>query len=249
MLVRVIQCSEGEYAKNAAPVYGRLPVLMRFYEAVSQKHLSRFDKVIIRFFDPTKQGATMSVADMVMSVGDHAAETAMTEPIQKDEGLDATESGTDQQNPNRVTNTRLSEALRTMEDPAKKKKKSTAAAEKVRQMQMKSKAKGDAKRVKMTDRFFLELITAIDDGECCVVSAAPVFQATMDKMNRVVRDCAKQPDGSWSWELLIPVVGDKNSQQQFDRISPDDAAISWEEAEKKKIVKPFDRVILRFFPS
>jgi hypothetical protein len=160
---------------------------------------------------------------------------------------------------------RLAEIVRNLDqqnDSIKKK----ATAIKVRQMKIKSKARGDTRRVKMPDRFFLELITVVDKGKagaensCNVVSVEPVFLAKSDTIDRLLRDCkpAALPSTcsshGWSWELLLPLttINEGDSLNCFRQIASSSnnnpmKQSTWETAEREGVVGSFDRVILRFF--
>jgi len=56
------QGDEGNEAMDH--LYRRVPVLTRLYEAIGEGYISDFDKVVIRFYDPSKgEEPTMSIAD------------------------------------------------------------------------------------------------------------------------------------------------------------------------------------------
>lgn len=258
--------------ENETSVYRRLPTLMRLYEAISHQYLADIDTVVIRLYDSAQEEATPGVVDGKaeeeeeeedMHPGTMDMETT-TENIQPDmmdtEISPATENdAAEEKFPSKatddaeeVTNSRLTDAIRTMDerkDP-KKKKKSSAAATKVGQMQMKSKATGDAKQVKMEDRFFLELVTVTDDtagDQQCTATAASVFVSLKNNFERLVRDNGKKApttSQSWQWEILVPLSDDAENSS-YRRIS--DSQMSFQDAQQSKTVNPFGRLILRYF--
>jgi hypothetical protein len=250
---------------ETAPVYRRLPTLMRLYEAISHQYLADIDTVVIRVYNYVQEEATPSVID---SKEQEEEEEGMqpermdtVQPDMMDTETSATtenDAAGEEKSPtnstddaDEVTNCRLTDAIRAMDerkDPKKKKKSSTAAT-KVRQMQMKSKATGDAKQVKMEDRFFLELVTVTDDttGDQCTATTAPVFVSLKNDFERLVRDNGKKAPmtcQSWPWEILVPLSDDAENSS-YRRIS--DYQMSFHDAQQSKMVNPFDRLILRYF--
>jgi hypothetical protein len=119
------------------------------------------------------------------------------------------------------------------------KKKTSSTSHKVRTMLMKSKAKGDTKRVpKIDDRFFLELVViSFFEGEC-VASASFDFLAKIDPVGRLLRDCVSIPTG---FEATVLVPTEKGGFRQV----PDD--ISLQDAEKMGFFKSFDRAVVRIY--
>jgi hypothetical protein len=244
--------------ENETPVYRRLPTLMRLYEAISHQYLADIDTVVIRVYNSAQEEATPSVVDDKEEEQEESKVTDIVQPDMMDtETTPATENDAageekSTHDADEVTNCRLTDAIRAMDerkDP-KKKKKSSAAATKVRQMQMKSKATGDTKQVKMEDRFFLELVTVTDDatGDQCTATAAPVFVSLKNNFERLVRDNGKKAptttSPSWQWELLVPLSDDAENSS-YRRIC--DYQMSFQYAKQSKMVNPFDRLILRYF--
>jgi hypothetical protein len=245
--------------ENDTPLYRRLPTLMRLYEAISHQYLADIDTVVIRLYNSAQEEATPSVIDGKEEDIQSEMMDDTVQPDMMDEDTettpatenDAVEEKSSMDDADEVTNGRLTDAIRAMDerkDP-KKKKKSSAAATKVRQMQMKSKATGDAKQVKMEDRFFLELVTVTDDatGDQCTATAAPVFVSLKNNFERLVRDNRKKAptiSQSWQWEILMPLSDDAENSS-YRRIS--DYQMSFQDAQHSKVVNPFDRLILRYF--
>lgn len=254
------QQADMEMLVSVGSAYRRLPVSLRFYEIIAQSFLSgTVDTVIVRWYSP-EQGATTSIAEVddemcreadATTVPDRPTTdaTESTQPEFLSTKADALNSTTPVASIS-ATYTRIADALRALDKDDKTPKKSTTASAKVRQMQMKSKAAGDAKRVKMPDRFFLELVTVVDNNETCSIFAvAPVFLARSDPLNRLVRDCALKPpaSGDWSWELLLLATSSDDCSIRRITASDDNKTSSWESAERNGDVQCFDRVVLRFF--
>jgi len=248
--------------------YRRLPVGMRVYEAISASHITgKVDTVVIRQYG-SEAGATTSIVeethaddDDVMTDAaantDPETPTTATGTIGSNETSSAPVSSSETMtidSASSLSYARLSEALILLDAcDSKKKTKQTNSAAKVRQMQMKSKARGDTKRVKMPDRFFLELVVADDKGFDSVATEAcgSVFLAKSDPLDRLLRDCVPPlNDPSLTpWELLVPSLNDSGGSYSFQRIagSNDDSSSfkSWDDAEQAGKVKSFDRIILR----
>jgi hypothetical protein len=242
---------------DEAPTFRRVPILIRLYEAIANQYLKDTDTVVIRLYNPAQEDATIkSVEEEVAGQQDsmEAETTSNTEatvvstknitvsPETPSESTACLET---------VINERLTEAIQAMDDAMldpKKKKKTSASALKVKQMQMKSRAAGDVKRIKMEQRFFVELVTVVDDGATssqCTANSAPVFVGQMDCFERLVQDCSKSPSkATWEWELLVPSCLDA-ATASYRRIC--NAQMSFQEAERNHILASFDRLILRYF--
>jgi hypothetical protein len=143
------------------------------------------------------------------------------------------------------SNERLWARLQELDKKSKSKKKPvSAAATKVKQSQMKSTAKGDGKRVKVDERFFVDLVLAEDDGIACHLRATPVFLNRSDPIERLLTDCAttaRRP--GWCHEFLVPAT----DGGALLRIT--DSTQRLGDAESKGLLNGFDRIVLRVFPS
>jgi hypothetical protein len=247
--------------------YRRLPVLMRFYEAIEKKYLTgSVDTVVIRWFVPKEHEATTLISEL------GSTNTADTDNCSNQPALPS-EVPDNQRNELRsmevtvnnnagtiVSCDYLTSILNNFDDGVKK-NKSTAA--KVREMKMKSKAKGDAKRIKMVERFFLELISVTVDssghcGKLIAPSSSFVFVARSDALERVVGDLMNNSAAlhfSSLWELLAVSSPDEDgSSYNFSLIaSSSDIArtqsTSWELAARQGKIKCFGRVVLVFQKS
>ena len=143
-----------------------------------------------------------------------------------------------------IVNERLASSIHAMDEKNAKGKKKSAKKEstaviKVKQMKMKSQAKGDTKRVKLlADRFYLELVTSRDDRSSSssssnnkdkdslpiVSTSSIIFAGQNDSLDRVFRENVEQPVGDssssssspWKWEFLTP-----SNEDSFQRVQGD----------------------------
>jgi hypothetical protein len=257
--------------------YRRLPSTLRFHEAVQQSFLTgTVDTVIVRYYDSKVTDATPLIGTAVDT--DHVPAVPIVEPSSIQGSTEciaaAMECGSltvkSAAAASILTSGRYSrvvDVLRAHEgkDAQTKPKKSPSATnEKVRQMKIKSKAIGDGKRIKLQDRFFLELVTVLDrthidkDGECTVLSVVPIFVALSDSMDRHVRCYAQLPketilelEAKWTWDLLCFKRDDNmpDEAEAFLCLAENRAttANTWKRTVEEGTVKEFDRVVLRYF--
>jgi hypothetical protein len=225
--------------------YRRLPVTMRLYEAIAEKYLEQVDSVVIRCFTPPEEEPTISIlerakleCDAEMEVNVDQVVTSQDESVLSIKGLEARKTVMDDAASDDVCN-QMTNAITAMDEAtsSKSKKKTSSTSHKVHTMLIKSKAKGDTKRVpKMADRFFLELVViSFFEGEC-IASASFVFLAKIDPVGRLLRDCVSIPVG---FEATVLVPTEEGGFRQV----PDD--ISLQDAENKGFFKSFDRVVVR----
>ena len=221
--------------------YKRLPTLLRVYEALSSKFVAEFDKIIVRIYNPLVDSPTSEVKtedeitamDVEFSQAEPSPSGApLTDPIPAQAMERHWEPAVG------AVYDRLGEQLASLDK--KGAKKSSAAAIKVRQLQIKSKSKGDEKRIKMEDRFFVELVTAVDDGNNTQLSIVPVFLGKSDSFERLLTDCASAPSGpGWHHEFLVA------GNELLQRITAPSMLLI--EAQELGILQCFDRVVLRFY--
>jgi hypothetical protein len=171
----------------------------------------------------------------------------------------------------------LSNAMRLHNVSSKKKhasatskmpRSSTAAAAKVRQMQIKSRALGNAKRIpNQADRFYLQVVvvaTTAAPPAYTVLDTSPVYMSCHDPVDRLVRDHARPilqasfagpstaagASDSIQWDVLrcvAPAGGTDDSRFLFCKIS--DTTVSFRrlsEAKGQESVQQFDRVVVMF---
>ena len=258
---------------NNNVVYRRLPNIMRVYEAIEQTLLQPdFNNIVIRWYNPSSSDeltmAEESEGEMQPESTEQQPQAMAIDPPRSTSStaallseVNSPNASTDNessssQDPNVIVDTTLATLLHTMDEEEQKRgkkkstpssiKKSAKTVDKVRQMQIKSKAKGDAKRVKMEDRFFLELVTVIQQQQQCESSF--VFLGKSDALGRIVRDCVKaslaKNKKEEDYELLVIVSSNGDSNAQFRRL--DNLSLTFQEAEAAQWIQPFGRLIIRF---
>ncbi|CAJ1916693.1 unnamed protein product [Cylindrotheca closterium] len=224
--------------------YLRFPVSMRVYEAIADGHLSdKFNVIVIRWYSDNEDPSPSIVSkddeteqmQMSQANGGDTNEARVGEaPMEQDSVNPISQSGV-------IEDIALGKLLQDLDitlSKGKKPKKNSAAAMKVRCMQIKSKAKGDAKRVpKMEDRFFLEVVTVSKAGEA---KSSYCFLARKDKIERLLQVVATLPTSNLT-ELEFLVATEKASE--FTAIN--DTSIELNGAEQRQLLKGFDRIILR----
>jgi hypothetical protein len=259
-------------------LYQRLPVLMRLYEGMSLGYLRPVDEVVLRIYDPSKEDASTSIDDHMIdkSPADEISQYDDISPVHAasspDSNLNEVESPPIEESSSCASGDedvivieRLGQAIQAMDQSldkgknskTKSPKKESAAVNKVAMMKIKSQAKGDAKRVKeMSDRFFVQLVTAIidDNGDddaaarSCTCNLSIVFCSKKDTFDRLFRDCVKAPaeigkmEDSWQWELLAEKNDSPSHFRQLDKTCSKTLA----ELEAEGHVQSFGRMIVLF---
>jgi hypothetical protein len=147
----------------------------------------------------------------------------------------------------------------------------SAASVRVRQMQMKGKARGDGKRIQNPDdRFYVELVTILADASSArVVDASPVFMSKSDPLGRLVRDCvftnmalnalaatpthagmgfSSSSSSDWHVDLYAArsvqhgsVHAEGVRTVSFQPLA--DTSMTFHDAEKRRILSNFDRLL------
>jgi hypothetical protein len=221
--------------------YRRLPSSMRLYEAIDNKYLDEVDSIVIRCYDTQGEEPTMSILDDDALVSDKSdyqemnsdAEEFLADPSTSDDFAQAESAEGDLL---RLPERAINALKKTVEVHSTK--KASSALEKVRIMKIKSRAKGDAKRIpKMGSRFFLELLVATDDERKVSTNIVPVFLARSDPVGRLLRDCVLVPSGHTA-HILMPLKHDVNLFQ----VVPEEKSLDM--CEKDDVLKCFDRVIV-----
>mmetsp|Transcript_34852 Transcript_34852/g.84309 ORF Transcript_34852/g.84309 Transcript_34852/m.84309 type:complete len:595 (+) Transcript_34852:219-2003(+) len=245
--------------------YRRFPMTMRIYEAISQGFLNdQIDTLIVRCFKDRDGATALSVNDSDEEVEtfqdldeedskmdtnqDNGENVRQTEPT---ESLDVpmTDSTSSFQD------LKLSETIQGLgsdgkKESAKKAKSSSAATIKIRQMKMKSKASGDSKRIKMDDRFYLDIITVDNDGEDgnYRASSGHYFLSRKDPLERIIQYLHKNNLKSQSiidWDFLVVSEGEDGTSS-FRRIPDTSRTMDELEADGDLNIKSFDRLILKY---
>lgn len=205
--------------------YRRLPIMLRLYEVVEKGYLRDADSVVIRCFNPPGEEPTTSILDR-----DHA-DVEPTAIVMTDTAHDNVKmSGIlDEASPRKPTaptffTDQLNAAIAELDKNSKTKKSSSAV--KVRQMTMKSKAKGDAKRIsRMEDRFFVELVSVTTGS----ASSSFVYVSRKDTVDRLMNEhgyagfkafAMKDPDFyvPISLALCLEYLEAENILRCFDRL-------------------------------
>lgn len=206
--------------------YRRLPNRLRLYEAIEKGLVKGADSVVIRYFCPLdEEPSTSAIEDEAGSVDEPTTPASHSTHTVESPCTIATEHSSA---PIQAISQDLIDhfkcALAELDKKSKSKKSSSAV--KVREMTMKSKAKGDVKRIpKMENRFFLELIL-VEDGPA---SSSFVFMARNDTLDRVVMERMKGEcqvfaitnDGSFlalPMEHRVKDLEARNLLRCFDRV-------------------------------
>lgn len=266
LLVKNRQSAENKNDKDVES-YGRISVLLRVYEAIAQGLLQNFDEVMIRFFNPEVLPRTTEITQR----NDHQREqsfeftentmtdTPMENNIDQDTASNAVGEKTTENESSSFDDSTTIERLRNIIEmmdeknlKTKRSKRQSASVQKVREMQMKSKAKGDTKRVQMTDRFFFDLVILIDnntDDGTCLSTAECCFLSKSDRISRIVQDFSTKKATSLQWEIysvkLRLDTADNDPSFMYQKIN--DTSITFREAEKQSHLNPFDRIIIRYY--
>jgi hypothetical protein len=236
-------------------VYRRIPVTMRIYEAVSKGILSdqEVDTLVIRWSNegealfpsvveekvphPPQQDDPGEDRMQIDGNGDSEKAAGGHEHVE-DPDLVQTDK------PERgglVVDDSLNRAIREMDEAnAKggKPRKASAASSTVRNMQIKSKAHGDKKRIpNMENRFFLEIVLVTASG---IAKSTFQFLAKTDTIERILQNVASSTTPA-DWDFYVPTSPDEYGSSYVAV----DASVTVEKAESEGIMKPFDRLILR----
>lgn len=258
-------------------VYRRFPMAMRVYEAISDGYLtndndsSQVNTLIVRWYKHPHD-ATPSILEQEQQQNDdddddnsivEGVDTPVEPYIPITDDMTAIEEGSlphDMTGDGCFEDSTLLEAISVLDGTkGKKSSSSSAAIVKVRQMKMKSKAKGDTKRIpKAENRFFLEVVvvervsnngTDGGRGGGINVTSDYYFMARTDPLGRILQYVVLPSGSSGSttttattvteeWEFLV--LQDDGKFRPVRNVS-----VSLEEAEDQGIIKSFDRIILR----
>ena len=223
---------------TSSGAYLRLPVLMRLYEAKEAGYIEDFMTVVVRFYDTDTCIETPSIEEVDRPSSGYEEQVVDVAPIAAVEvsSVDKDVSTNEGSSPKfSLFLSDLIETLAVLDSKSKKgsSKPGNTTVKKVKQMQMKAKAKGDGKRVKLPDRMYFDLVVATKD--CRIQKVEPVFMAQNDPLSRILRDHVGA-----AGSLLIQRDSDGGSC--FDII--DDTALNLKEATRKGILTSFGRVIV-----
>lgn len=175
-----------------------------------------------------------------MKLEDVATKTPASTPMEVDETIE--KENNDSVTPTTFEDPELTDIIRGMDEannngPKKAiSAKKSAAALKVRQMKMKSKAKGN-KKLKMEDRVFLEVVFISETGKKPVCESH--FLSENDQIERILRCVGTGTIGTANdWEFLVP-----EEDSRYRPIAT--TSILLKEAVEQEVLKSFERIILR----
>jgi hypothetical protein len=228
--------------------YRRFPLTMRAYEAISGKLLTGdLDTIVVRWFSEDSD-ATPSILDIdcedesiqLAETTDIDVEAAASLRVEHSQVVSSTAAVDNSVDDRTIEDENLTAAIKKMDaEKGKNPKKGTAASTKVRHMVMKSKARGDAKRIpKIEDRFFLEAV--VFDKATRSTSSNYYFLAHRDPLERILQSMVSSSN-SEAWEFLVAVP--QGDGIRYKRIH--DTSIQLSEATSQGILNSFDRLILR----
>lgn len=170
--------------------YRRLPVSTRLYEAITDGIIYEVDSILIRVYNRDNDEPTSSVLDPDDNDEVNDSPTTMSEENKvRETTIDNTDNEAipcvvDHANVDfSPVDLGLLQSLLTNDhvDKYSKKKKVSATSIKVKQMLLKSKAKGDKKRIpKMDDRFYFEILM--------LGGAGSYFMHRKDSLRRFIKD-------------------------------------------------------------
>jgi hypothetical protein len=182
---------------SSSQTYRRLPLTLRLHEGIEKGWLQDADTVIVRYFTPPEQEATTSILeedtteaeDVVMAEAVKELKDSEPPVVLQSNEISPASPATVATKLSRELTARFASAIATIDKKSKAKKSSSA--QRVRQMMMKSKSKGDAKRTpKMEDRFFVEVIL-LEGSDSSAPTSDFVFMAKTDSLDRLLKEHIK----------------------------------------------------------
>jgi len=273
VLVRITSTDDVDNTEE----YRRLPNLMALHEAEEQGYLHQFDRVVVRKYslcmcDDDGSGPTKSVLDV------NDEEVGSSSDRQQEGTVGSkTSTGVDQMTiegdckcihvPESCTEDddtapsasadlciRMSQAIEvagasSSKDGASKKKKKSSTSEKVRQMLIKGKAKGDKKGVKECDRFYLEGVLVNEDGLTGNITAkvppAPYFFNRMSSIeSSILRALGIASNEGSKVEVYARGSTDGNGDDcRYRRL--EDLTTRLCDAEKTSLIQQFSCVVVK----
>lgn len=236
--------------------YRRLPNLMALHEAEEQGYLHQFDRVVVRKYN-TDDGGDSGPTKSVLDVDDEDASDSR-EPSTVLIGAaticsctenDATDSSAaaDQSLSRRISQAIEAAEISNSKGSNAKKKKKSSTSEKVRQMLIKGKAKGDKKAVKDHDRFYLQAIVVSEDSLTGSITAnappAPYFFNRMASIKAsILRAVGVAISDGDSVELYVRDSRDGKD----DAYAPlEDVTMRLCDAEKISVLQQFSLVVAK----
>jgi hypothetical protein len=229
-------------------IYRRLPNTLPIYEAERMGYIENFDRVVVRIFDRKTSESTLLLTSFCDgSNKDSNRQNDERMQMQRvDDQVAAIEADnvTSMNKADVITDGQLKmyikikNAIEQFDATNQKKKNTSKVSEKVQQMLMKGRAKGN-KKIQEQDRIYLEVLHFQDD---CIVSSSFVFLSKFDKINKIINCLPNWDTSARHFTLLTKPNADDGSKDPYFRIVPSD--LECINAEEKGLLKSFQRIIL-----
>ena len=211
--------------------YRRLPITLRLYEATEKGFLKEVDSIVIRYFGPPDGEPTTSILEDDKEDVE-PLDVSMTDVVQEEHSPIPPDEPSLSSAPAALPQDlvdRFNTAVAVLDKKSKTKK--SASAIKVRQMMMKSKAKGDVKRTpKIENRFFVELVLVVENNGSA--SSSFVFMARQDSVERLLKEHVKTGCKAYA------TMKDEGAYVEIPTES------SLEELEARNLLHCFDRLVV-----
>lgn len=234
-------------------VHRRFPLNMRIYEATADGYLLdpaklMVETLIVRHYGEDDAATPLITEDLEDKDGDEDAgmePSAIVSFIAQDRSeVDMSISNDSEASKHANTvfeDPLLARAIETLEGADKRKRgsmKNSTTAIKIQQMTMKSKAKGDNKRIpNVEDRFFLNVVVVLENAS--TVNSGYYFLAKTDAIERILQTCEAKQEPRENWDFLVPA-----EKMGFFQKLPS-TAMTAQMAEDQGLLRSFGRLILR----
>lgn len=247
LLVLDRKLTSSSEVKNS--VYRRLPNMLPIYEAERLGYIENFDRVIVQIFDK-KAGETTS---LLTSLCDERTNDSIDQNVE----TELLDQSSDQEASNHENKSvvsmdkvdvpsddqlklyiKIKHAIEKFDAMNQKKVKTSKVSEKVRQMLMKSKAKGN-KKCHEKDRLYLEVLCIQSNY---TVSSSFVFMSKFDQIKKLVNGLPNWNASESDFTIFIEANLDDKSVDPCYRVLP--CELKCMDAEEQGFLKSFQRIIL-----
>jgi|AntRauTorckE5430_2_1112549.scaffolds.fasta_scaffold00057_8 hypothetical protein len=218
----------------------RLPNTMPIYEAENSGHIKIFDRVIIRVYNRLEDRSSHAFADSHDKTTSQQGDAMSLDGDKDDESqprdkisVGITGEVTNVINPTLCMS--ITNAIDEHEKKKKKSKKNAATTEKVKQILLKGKAKGN-KKIRDVDRFYLEVVCLNKEFKPTIY---PVFLSVYDPIKEVSK-CVNETLNSFTL-LIEGQFEDSEIEQTYNAIPIETRCI---DLKKEGLLDSFKRVIL-----
>jgi hypothetical protein len=230
-------------------VYRRLPNMLPIYEAERLGYIENFDRVIVRIFD-RKAGETTSLLTSLCDERTKDSINQNVETVLLDQANDQIASNHENKSVVSMDKVdvpsddqlklyiKIKDAIEQFDAMNQKKVKTSKVSEKVRQMLMKSKAKGN-KKCHEKDRVYLEVLHIQSNY---TVSSSFVFISKFDQIKKLVSGLQNWNASEGDFTILIETNLDDKSVGPCYRVVP--CELKCIDAEKQGFLKSLQRIIL-----